>query len=162
MRRESSAPAARLGLPPGRPAEVARTRLWPESARDPVSPRTVFSPYVRLFAVPGSAAFSVAGWVGRLRAPMLCLGPVCRVEGASGSYGLAGAVSGTLALAYGVAGPQWARAMDRRGQAAALRWAMGAFLVTGIAFVTAVVAGGPAWSWFVLAAAVGSTGPNIG
>ena len=153
---------ARLGPPPERPAENLRTRLWPESAREPVSPRTVFSPYARLFAVPGSAAFSVAGWVGRLPAPMLGLGAVFLVEGATGSYGLAGAVSGTLALAYGVAGPQWARAMDRRGQAAALRWAMGAFLVTGIAFVTAVVAGGPAWSWFVLAAAVGSTGPNIG
>ena len=127
-----------------------------------MSPRTVFSPYARLFAVPGSAAFSIAGWVGRLPAPMLGLGAVFLVEGASGSYGLAGAVSGTLALAYGIAGPQWARAMDRRGQAAALRWAMGAFLFTGIAFVTAVVAGGPAWSWFVLAAAVGFTGPNIG
>src|SRR4051794_6925417 len=162
MRRESSAPAARLGLPPERPAEVARTRSWPESARDPVSPRTVFSPYVRLFAVPGSAAFSVAGWVGRLPAPMLGLGAVFLVEGATGSYGLAGAVSGTLALSYGLAGPQWARAMDRAGQAAILRWAMVAFLITGVAFVTAVVAGSPRWSWFLLAAAVGATGPNIG
>ena len=29
-----------------------------------MSPRTVFSPYVRLFAVPGSRRFSFAGWVG--------------------------------------------------------------------------------------------------
>jgi hypothetical protein len=115
-----------------------------------------------LFAVPGSAAFSFAGWVGRLPAPMLGLGAVFLVEGQTGSYGLAGAVSGTLALSFGVSGPQWARAMDRRGQAAALRWAMGAFLVTGLAFVAAVVAAGPIWSWFLLAAAVGATGPNIG
>jgi predicted MFS family arabinose efflux permease len=127
-----------------------------------VSPRTVFSPYVRLFAVPGSAAFSIAGWVGRLPAPMLGLGSVFLVEQASDSYGLAGAVSGTLALSYGLAGPQWARAMDRRGQAPVLRWAMAAFLLTGSAFVSAVVAGGPRWSWFALAAAVGATGPNIG
>jgi predicted MFS family arabinose efflux permease len=127
-----------------------------------VSPRTVFSPYARLFTVPGSAAFSVAGWVGRLPAPMLGLGAVFLVERASGSYGLAGAVSGTLALSYGLAGPQWARAMDRRGQGAVLRWAMAAFLLTGIAFVSAVVAEGPRWSWFVLAAAAGATGPNIG
>ena len=66
-----------------------------------MSPRTVFSPYVRLFAVPGSAAFSFAGWVARLPAPMLGLGAVFLVEGETGSYGLAGAVSGTLALAFG-------------------------------------------------------------
>jgi hypothetical protein len=122
----------------------------------------VFGPYVRLFAVPGSAAFSAAGWVGRLPAPMLGLGAVFLVEGETGSYGLAGAVSGTLALSYGVAGPQWARAMDRRGQAAVLRLAMAAFFATGLVFVAAVVAGSPHWSWFLLAAAVGATGPNIG
>jgi predicted MFS family arabinose efflux permease len=127
-----------------------------------VSPRTVFSPYARLFTVPGSAAFSFAGWVGRLPAPMLGLGAVFLVEGETGSYGLAGAVSGTLALSFGVAGPLWARAMDRRGQGRVLRLAMSAFLVSGLAFVTAVVAGGPRWSWFLLAAAAGATGPNIG
>ena len=127
-----------------------------------MSPRTVFSPYARLFAVPGSRAFSAAGWVGRLPAPMLGLGAVFLVEGATGSYGLAGAVSGTLALSYGLAGPQWARAMDRRGQGSVLRWAMAAFLVAGVGFVAAVVAEGPRWSWFALAVAVGATGPNIG
>src|SRR4051812_6105980 len=147
MRRASSVAAARLGPPPERPAEnfphspVARER------ESPVSARPVFSPSARLFAVPGSAAFSAAGWVGRLPAPMLGLGAVFLVEGATGSYGLAGAVSGTLALSYGLAGPQWARAMDRAGQAAILRWAMVAFLITGVAFVTAVEAGGPPLGW---------------
>ena len=54
--------------------------------------------------------------------PMLGLGAVLLVEGETGSYGLAGAVSGTLALSFGVAGPQWARAMDRRGQGASCAW----------------------------------------
>ncbi|MDK3255298.1 MFS transporter [Blastococcus capsensis] len=127
-----------------------------------MSAGTVFSPYRRLFAVPGAAAFSLAGWVGRLPAPMLGLGAVLLVEQETGSYGLAGAVSGTLALSYGLAGPQWARAMDRQGQGPVLRVAMAAFLVTGVAFVAAVVAGGPRWSWFLLAAAVGGSSPNIG
>jgi hypothetical protein len=52
--------------------------------------------------------------------------------------------------------------MDRRGQAPVLRWAMAALTLAGVAFVTAVVAGGPRWSWFVLAAAAGASGPNIG
>jgi MFS family permease len=127
-----------------------------------VSPRTVFGPYLRLFAVPGAASFSLAGWVGRLPAPMLGLGAVLLVEGESGSYGLAGAVSGVLALCYGVAGPQWARAMDRRGQGRVLRVAMVALLLTGAAFVAAVVSGTPRWSWFVLAALCGASAPNIG
>ncbi|MCW2740447.1 MAG: Major facilitator superfamily 1 [Blastococcus sp.] len=127
-----------------------------------MSPHTVFSPYVRLFAVPGASSFSLAGWVGRLPAPMLGLGAVLLVEGETGSYGLAGAVSGTLALSFGVAGPQWARAMDRRGQGRVLRVAMVAFGIAGVAFVADVVAGGPLWTWFLLAAAAGATSPNIG
>jgi MFS family permease len=127
-----------------------------------VSARTLFSPYARLFAVPGSRAFSFAGWIGRLPAPMLGLGAVLLVEGETGSYALAGAVSGTLALAYGIAGPQWARAMDRRGQGRVLRPAMVAFGLTGVAFAASVVADGPRWSWFLLAAAAGATGPNVG
>jgi MFS family permease len=127
-----------------------------------VSPRTVFSPYRRLFSVPGSTRFSFAGWVARLPIPMLGLGALLLVEGETGSYGLAGAISGTIALSFSVASPQWARAMDRRGQGAILRWAMAAYFVGGVSFVTAVVAGGPRWSWFVLAAVTGAAGPNIG
>jgi predicted MFS family arabinose efflux permease len=128
----------------------------------PVSPRTVFSPYTRLFAVPGSVAFSFAGWVARLPIPMLGLGALLLVEGRTGSYALAGAVSGTLALSFSVASPQWARAMDRRGQGSVLRWAMTAYFLSGVAFVAVVVAGGPRWSWFLLAALTGAAGPNIG
>ncbi|MCZ2858942.1 MFS transporter [Blastococcus sp. VKM Ac-2987] len=127
-----------------------------------MSARTVFNPYRRLFAVPGALPFSLAGGVGRLPAPMLGLGAVLLVAQETGSYGLAGAVSGSLALSYGIAGPQWARAMDRRGQRTVLRWAMAAFLLTGAGFVATVVAGGPLWSWFLLAAAVGGSSPNIG
>ena len=127
-----------------------------------VSPRTVFSPYTRLFAVPGSTAFSFAGWVARLPIPMLGLGALLLVEGQTGSYGLAGAISGTLALSFSVASPQWARAMDRRGQGRVLQWAMTAYVLSGFAFVGVVVADGPRWSWFLLAALTGAAGPNIG
>ncbi|SOC51997.1 Predicted arabinose efflux permease, MFS family [Blastococcus aggregatus] len=127
-----------------------------------MSPRTVFDPYLRLFAVPGSRAFAFAGWVARLPAPMLGLGAVLLVEEASGSYGLAGAVSGTLALSFAVAGPQWARAMDRRGQGAVLRLAMVSLAVTGVAFALAVQLDAPRWSWFLLAALTGGSAPNVG
>lgn len=127
-----------------------------------MSPRTVFDPYVRLFAVPGSRAFALAGWVARLPAPMLGLGAVLLVEEASGSYGLAGAVSGTLALSFALAGPQWARAMDRRGQGAVLQVAMIGLMLNGVAFAVAVQTGAPRWSWFLLAALTGASAPNVG
>jgi MFS family permease len=127
-----------------------------------VSPRTVFSPYARLFAVPGSPAFSFAGWLARLPMPILGLGAVLLVEGETGSYGLAGAVAGTLALVSSLASPQWARAMDRRGQGVVLQWAFTGYLIFGVAFVAAVVLGAPQWSWFVLAGLTGASGPNVG
>jgi MFS family permease len=93
---------------------------------------------------------------------MVGLGAVLLVAGETDSYGLAGAVAGTLALAGALGGPQWARAMDRRGQGVVLRWAMAGYLVFGVAFVLAVVTGGPRWCWFLLAALTGASGPSIG
>ncbi|WP_448626380.1 MFS transporter [Geodermatophilus sp. URMC 64] len=127
-----------------------------------MSPRTVFGPYARLFAVPGAVAFSLAGWLARLPMPMLGLGTVLLVAAETGSYGLAGALSGTLALAFSFASPQWARLMDRRGQGSVLRLAVVAYLVSGVAFTVAVLADGPHWLWFVLAGLTGATEPNIG
>ncbi|SFK42990.1 MFS transporter [Geodermatophilus ruber] len=127
-----------------------------------MSPRTVFGPYARLFAVPGSVAFSFAGWVARLPLPMLGLGAVLLVAGETGSYGLAGAVSGALALSSAIAGPQWARVMDRRGQGVVLQRLIAGYFAFGVAFVVAVTAGAPRWSWFVLAVLCGGTGANIG
>ena len=84
------------------------------------------------------------------------------MEGETGSYGLAGAVAGTLALVGSLTSPQWARAMDRRGQGLVLRIAFTGYLVFGIAFVAAVVLDSPQWTWFVLAGLTGACGPNIG
>jgi MFS family permease len=123
-----------------------------------VSPRTFFGPYVRLFSVPGSAAFSFAGWLARLPMPILGLGAVLLVADASGSYGLAGAVAGTLALVGSLASPAWARAMDRRGQGRILRIAFTGYLLSGVVFVVAVVAGAPTWTWFLLS---GLTGRDV-
>jgi hypothetical protein len=127
-----------------------------------VSPRSVFRPYVSLFAVPGSRLFSFVGWLARLPIPMIGLGAVLLVAGETGSYGLAGALSGTLALAFSLVSPQWARITDRRGQGAVLRLQVSAYLVFGVAFAAAVIAGGPHWLWFLLAALTGANEPNIG
>ena len=126
------------------------------------APSTLFSPYARLFAVPGARAFSLAGWFARVPMATVGLGSVLLVEGETGSYGLAGAVSGTLALSFAVASPQWARAMDRVGQGRVLRTTALAYLVTGLTFVAVVLADAPRWSWFVLAVLAGASGANVG
>ena len=41
-----------------------------------MSPRSIFRPYAALFAVPGSLAFSLVGWLARLPIPMIGLGTV--------------------------------------------------------------------------------------
>ncbi|MCV2490090.1 MFS transporter [Geodermatophilus sp. YIM 151500] len=127
-----------------------------------MSPRTVFAPYVRLFAVPGARSFAPSAAVARLPIATLGLGAVLLLAAETGSYGLAGTIAGTIALFGSLAGPAWARAMDRRGQGRVLRLATVGFLASGTAFLAAVLAGAPLWSWFALAALTGSCEPNIG
>jgi MFS family permease len=126
------------------------------------APRTVLTPYADLFAVPGTRAFSSAGLLARVPMSTAGLGSVLLVEGESGSYAVAGAVSGTLALSFAAASPQWARAMDRVGQGWVLRATALLSLVLGLAFTTVVVADAPRWTWFVLAAGCGATAANVG
>jgi MFS family permease len=127
-----------------------------------VSPRTLLTPYADLFGVPGARAFSLAGLFARVPMATVGLGSVLLVEGETGSYALAGAVSGTLALSFAVASPQWARAMDRVGQGRVLRATALLYLVLGVAFVTVVLADAPRWTWFVLAVLAGASGANVG
>jgi MFS family permease len=126
------------------------------------APSTVLAPYTDLFAVRGTRAFSLAGLIARVPMATVGLGSVLLVEGESGSYTLAGAVSGTLALSFAVASPQWARAMDRVGQGPVLRATALLYLVLGLAFVTVVLADAPHWTWFTLAALSGASGANVG
>jgi MFS family permease len=141
---------------------VARKREKQSVSVKVLIPRTLFGPYARLFAVPGARAFSLAGWLARIPMATVGLGSILLVAGETGSYGLAGAVSGTLALSFALASPQWARLMDRRGQGPVLRLTALASLVLGLAFVGVVVADAPLWTWFVLAALCGAAGANVG
>ncbi|WP_036335335.1 MFS transporter [Modestobacter caceresii] len=127
-----------------------------------MSPHAVFTPYARLFTVPGARAFSLAGWFARVPMATVGLGSVLLVQAESGSYALAGAIAGTLSLAFAVASPQWARVMDRYGQSQVLRWTALAYLLLGLSFVGVVVSGAPVWTWFALAVLAGASGTSIG
>ncbi|MER7188282.1 MFS transporter, partial [Streptomyces hyaluromycini] len=74
------------------------------------------SPYRALFAAPGSKGFSAAGFVGRMPLSMMGIGVVTMISQLSGRYGLAGALSATMALSAAAIGPQVSRLVDRHGQ----------------------------------------------
>lgn len=119
------------------------------------------SPYRAIFAAPGSRAFSAAGLVGRMPLSMLGIGIVTMISQITGQYGLAGALSATMALSTAVLGPYISRLVDRHGQTRVLRPA-GAVAVLSVAvLLLGVRAGAPHWLYFVCAAGVGTT-PSVG
>ena len=59
----------------------------------------MLKPYVHLMRRPGAGAFFAAGILGRMPISMIGLGIVILIAQASGSYGLAGAVSGVAVIA---------------------------------------------------------------
>lgn len=122
----------------------------------------MFGPYAALLRVSGAFSFSSMGFLARLPISMTGLGAVLLVAGETGRYGIAGAVAGVLALSFALISPQVARLVDRLGQARVLRPAVMIFAAAGVGFVVAVELGAPIWTWFVLAAMTGASGPNIG
>ncbi|HEX6149939.1 MFS transporter [Nocardioides sp.] len=118
--------------------------------------------YRRILDVPGTLAFSAAGLVARLPISMVGLGIVLLVERASGSYGLAGAVSAIYVAAGAVCTILQGRLLDRLGQARVLVPVVGVFTVALVLLVVSVQADWPAASTYVFAALGGATLPAAG
>ncbi|WP_055625949.1 MFS transporter [Streptomyces hirsutus] len=119
------------------------------------------SPYPALFAVPGSKAFSAAGFIGRMPLAMMGIGVVTMVSQLTGRYGLAGALSATIALAAAVAGPQVSRLVDQHGQRRVLRPATLLALAAAALLLLAAHYGWPDWVLFVACAGIGCV-PSLG
>ncbi|MFD0348088.1 MFS transporter [Kitasatospora aburaviensis] len=121
----------------------------------------MLSSYRRLFALPGTAAFTLAGLLGRLAMSMTGVSLVVLLAERRGSYALAGTVS-AVGLATGAIGlPLLGRLVDRHGQArvtvpAAL---YNALPLTGL--LLCVRAGAPDWTLYVCWAAAAAA-PNLG
>lgn len=119
-------------------------------------------PYRDLLSTPGAPAFSAAAFVARMPIAMLGLGVVLLVVAHDGSYGLAGALSATLALANALGSPVVSRLVDRLGQRRVLLPAValqGSFLVC---FVALASLDAPRWSLFATVALAGGSGPPLG
>ncbi|MFE2101264.1 MFS transporter [Streptomyces sp. NPDC059468] len=119
------------------------------------------SPYRALFAEPGTKSFSAAGFVGRMPLSMMGIGVVTMVSQLTGRYGLAGALSATIALSAAAVGPQISRLVDRHGQRRVLRPATLAALLAAAGLLLTAHLGWPDRMLFVCAAGIGTV-PSLG
>lgn len=118
--------------------------------------------YRRILAVPGAALFSATGLVARLPISMVGLGIVLLVESATGSYGVAGAVSACYMIANAVLAIFQGRLLDRLGQARVIGLASILFGAAMVVFVVAVRADWPSLVSYGAAAVAGASLPQVG
>ncbi|MFD7680733.1 MFS transporter [Streptomyces sp. NPDC060187] len=119
------------------------------------------SPYRALFAAPGSKGFSAAGFLGRMPLSMMGIGVVTMISQLTGRYGLAGALSATMALAAAALGPQVSRMVDRHGQRRVLRPVTLFALAAAAGLLLTAHFEWPDWVLFACAAGIGCV-PSIG
>ncbi|MBK4349085.1 MFS transporter [Lacisediminihabitans changchengi] len=122
----------------------------------------VLGSYSDILSRRGSVRFVVAGWFARLSRSTTAIGTVLLVSAASGSYAIAGAVSGAIVVGIALTGWLWARAIDARGQTIVAAISLAASLVAAAALALTVVLGAPVWTWFVSAFLVGATSVDFG
>jgi hypothetical protein len=117
--------------------------------------------YRTLLRAPGAAAFFLTALVGRVGGAMTGLGIVWLVHAQTGSYAMAGLVSGGFAVAEAVAGPQVARLIDRFGQARVLPPVLLAHAAAVAALLVLVTARAPDWLLMAGGVLVGATVPQL-
>jgi MFS family permease len=122
----------------------------------------VLTSYRRVLAEPGTLKFSSAGLVARLPISMVGLGIVLLVSSATGSYGVAGAVSAAYMVTNAALAILQARLVDRFGQPLVLSTACAAFGLSMAVLVVAVRSDWPILAAYVAAAVAGGSLPQIG
>jgi MFS family permease len=122
----------------------------------------MLKPYVHLMRRPGASAFFAAGILGRMPISMIGLGIVILIAQESGSYGLAGAVSGVAVIAGALTGPIQGRLVDRFGQRTLLIIGSVACTIALAVLLVAVRADSPTWVLYVLSFVAGGTRPQVG
>ncbi|MDH6127789.1 MFS transporter [Kitasatospora sp. GP82] len=124
----------------------------------------MLSSYRQIFVAPGTLAFSSAGLIARLPISMTGIGIITMLSQLRGSYGIAGVVSGTMALSAAVLGPQVSRLVDRYGQRRVSLPATGLAVVAAVVLLLCARMAAPDWTLFVAAAGMGvmpSTGSMV-
>ncbi|MFD7979995.1 MFS transporter [Streptomyces sp. NPDC059071] len=143
------------------PSDLTLTPAGPALAPRYVERAAPTSPYLRLFALPGTRAFTAGNLIARLPAGMFGVSAVVMIAGSYGSYALAGAVSAAGLLAGALTAPWIARLVDRHGQARVAVPATAWAVVGQLVLLLCAHAQAPAWTLFA-AAVLGATAPNTG
>jgi MFS family permease len=114
-----------------------------------------------IVTAPGAPALFASSIVARLPLAMLGIALLVHVQRLTGSFAVAGMVSGAYAIAHGVGSPILGQLVDRRGQTTVLvaSAAASALLLTVMGLLPA---GAPASVLVALAAAVGLFSPPVG
>ena len=122
----------------------------------------MFSPYRKLFTVPGALRFSIAGSIARLPISMTLLSITFVIVHVKHSYTLAGTVATGAALISTVFSPTWSRYADRLGQRKVLRFTVPFYIIFDLIFLIAIYEHAPTYIWMssILLAEVFL--PNIG
>ncbi|WP_175412438.1 MFS transporter [Streptomyces sp. TRM64462] len=119
------------------------------------------NPYLRLFSLPGTRAFTAGNLIARLPMGMFTVSAIIMIAGSRGSYALAGAVTATGLAATAVVAPFTARLIDRYGQARVAVPATVVAVLGSLALLLCVHYGAPDWTLFAAYAATATT-PNTG
>ncbi|MBV6701451.1 MFS transporter [Kitasatospora aureofaciens] len=115
----------------------------------------MLSSYRQIFAAPGTLAFSSAGFIARLPISMTGIGIVTMLSQLKGSYGVAGAVSATLAIAAAALGPAVSWLVDRRGQRRVAIPAAALTVVFAAGLLLCAHFDAPTWTLFLFAIGMG-------
>ncbi len=118
--------------------------------------------YRRVLSEPGTLRFSATGLVARLPISMVGLGIVLLVSAATGSYGIAGAVSAAFMIANAGLAIAQGRLLDSFGQGRVLAAAAAVFGVAMVMLVWSVEADWPVGATYACAALAGGALPQVG
>ncbi len=122
----------------------------------------MFGPYGQVLRTPGAPAFTTAGFVGRLPISMISLGIVLLETSKGVSYGVAGTIAASFAIAAAIGGPVVSGFVDRHGQHRILPWAVAAYSVFMVGLLVALDLELPLWAVIPLAVGAGMMMPNMG
>lgn len=124
--------------------------------------RTETVSYRSALQTPGATAFFLASAPARVGVAMAGLGIVWLVHAETGSFGVAGLVTGSFAVAETLVGPQTARLMDRFGQPRVLGPLLCAHAGAIAALVALALTGAAAVPLMAAGLAAGATIPQFG
>ncbi|MEV4449172.1 MFS transporter [Streptomyces mirabilis] len=124
--------------------------------------RTETVSYCSALQTPGATAFFLAAAPARVGVAMAGLGIVWLVHAETGSFGVAGLVTGSFAVAETLVGPQTARLMDRFGQPRVLVPLLCAHAGAIAALVALTLTGTPVVPLMAAGLAAGATIPQFG